>query len=146
VSKGNAFETEILELIFNNVDIPDIGDATGLRGSSVAGSLYVSLHTASPGEAGTMATNEAAYGSYARVAVPRSAGGWTVSGNEVRNAAVILFPACTSGSESITYFVVGKAASGPQVILYYGEVGAPFSVTPSIEPKFSANAMLVTEN
>jgi hypothetical protein len=40
--------TDLLELIFCNTDAPNIGDATGLRGSSVAGSLYVSLHTADP--------------------------------------------------------------------------------------------------
>ena len=38
-------------------------------GSSVAGSLYVSLHTADPGVGGGQNTNEATYSGYARVAV-----------------------------------------------------------------------------
>lgn len=46
---------------FNNTAWANVGDATGLRGSSVAGSLYLSLHTSSPAEAGTQATNEIAY-------------------------------------------------------------------------------------
>mgnify|MGYP000650276063 CR=1 FL=1 len=90
MSKGNTFENDLLLLIFNNTDAALIGDATGLRGSSTAGSLYVSLHTGDPGEAGNQTTNECAYGSYARVAVARSGAGWTVSGTaptQVVNAA-----------------------------------------------------------
>lgn len=40
MSKGNTFENDLLLLIFNNTDAALIGDATGLRGSSTAGSLY----------------------------------------------------------------------------------------------------------
>lgn len=38
MSKTNAFENALLELVFKNTNIANIGDATGLRGSSVAGS------------------------------------------------------------------------------------------------------------
>ena len=31
MSKGNTFENDLLQLIFNNVDIADIGDASGLQ-------------------------------------------------------------------------------------------------------------------
>ena len=55
--------------MFNNTDFANIGDAGGLQNSATAGSLYVSLHTADPGEAGSQTTNEANYTSYARVAV-----------------------------------------------------------------------------
>lgn len=58
---GDSAATDLLELIFNNVDWANIGDATGLPGSAVAGSLYISLHTASPGEGGDQTTNEASY-------------------------------------------------------------------------------------
>ncbi len=83
MSKTNSLENSLLLHIFNNSDIANIGDATGLRGSSTAGSLYVSLHTGDPGEAGDQTTNECAYTSYARVAVARSGAGWTVTGNSV---------------------------------------------------------------
>ena len=92
MSKSNTFENDLLALIFNNTDIADIGDAGGLQNSATAGSLYVALHTADPGEAGTAATNESAYGSYARQAVARTSGGWTVSGNSATNTALIQFP------------------------------------------------------
>ena len=75
MSKSNTFENDLLKLIFNNVDIADIGDAGGLQNSAAAGSLYVALHTADPGEAGNATTNETAYTNYARVAVGRSGAG-----------------------------------------------------------------------
>lgn len=58
---ANAAATDLLELIFNNVAWANIGDATGLPGSAAAGSLYISLHTASPGEGGDQTTNECSY-------------------------------------------------------------------------------------
>ena len=61
MSKGNTFENDLLLLVFNNTNAANIGDATGLRGSSTAGSLYVSLHTADPGEAGDQTTDEITY-------------------------------------------------------------------------------------
>lgn len=54
---ANAF----LLLFFNNTNWAVVGDATGLRGSTTAGSLYLSLHTSSPAEAGNQSTNEISY-------------------------------------------------------------------------------------
>ena len=54
---ANAF----LLLFFNNTDWAVVGDAAGLQNSASAGSLYLSLHTATPAEAGTQATNEISY-------------------------------------------------------------------------------------
>lgn len=141
MSKGNTFENELLLLIFNNTDAALIGDATGLRGSSSAGSLYVSLHTSDPGEAGTQTTNEAAYGSYARVAVARSGAGWTVSTNTVTNAALIQFPQCSSGSETETHFAIGTASSGTGKILYKGALSASLAVSSGIQPQFGAGEL-----
>lgn len=76
---SDAWVADILNLLFVNSNAANIGDATGLRGSSTAGSLYVSLHTADPGATGDQTTNEASYTSYARVAVARTSGGWTVA-------------------------------------------------------------------
>jgi hypothetical protein len=50
---SDTFENDLMLLVFNNTNCADVGDATGLRGSSTAGSLYIALHTADPGEAGT---------------------------------------------------------------------------------------------
>lgn len=120
MSKTNSLENSLLELIFKNTNIANVGDATGLRGSSTAGSLYFSLHTADPGEAGDQTTNEIAYTSYARVAVARSAAGFTVTGNSVSPAADVTFPAGTGGSGTATHFGIGTASSGAGVLLYKG--------------------------
>ena len=58
---ANAAATDLLNLIFNNTNWANLGDATGVRGSSTAGSLYLSLHTASPAESGDQTSNECSY-------------------------------------------------------------------------------------
>lgn len=126
MSMSNASETALLSLIFTNSNFANVGDATGLRGSSTAGSLYFSLHTADPGEAGDQTSNEIAYTSYARVAVARSGSGFTVTNNSVSPAATVSFPAGTGGSGTATYFGVGTASSGAGVLLFSG------TVTPNI--------------
>lgn len=146
MSKSNTFENELLLLVFNNTDIANIGDAAGLQNSATAGSLYVALHTADPGEAGTQSTSEATYGGYARVAVARSSAGWTVSGNAVENTAIINFPACTSGSNTITHFSIGKESSGSTAILYKGSLSASLAVSTGITPTCAAGAIDVTED
>ena len=147
MSKGNTFENEFLLHLFNNSDIANVGDATGLRGSSTAGSLYVSLHTANPDETGTQTSSECDYGSYDRVAVARSGAGWTVTANAVANAALIQFPQCTSGSNTVTHFAVGTTAyNGAGKILYKGSLSSPLSVSSGIQPQFAAGDLDITED
>lgn len=143
MSKSNALETDLLGILFNATAIANIADNAG---SGPLSDLYVSLHTANPGEAGNQETSEATYTSYDRVAVARTSGGWTVSGNEVENAATIEFPECTGGSNSITYFAVGTAASSTGKILYYGELTAPLAVSTGITPQFSAGSIVISED
>jgi uncharacterized membrane protein len=146
MSKTNTYETNLLQHIFQNADIALVGDATGVRGSSTAGSLYVSLHTADPGEAGDQTTNETAYGSYARVAVARSAAGWTVTGNLVENAGLLVFPTCSSGTPTITHFGVGTASSGAGKLLYKGALTANLAVSTGIAPEFAIGAIDILED
>lgn len=146
MSKGNTFENDLLLLIFNNTDIADIGDAGGLQNSATAGSLYVALHTADPGEAGTAATSEATYTNYARVAVARSGAGWTVSGNSATNAAQITFPQCGASGNTITYVSITTASSGTSKILYSGALNSSLAVALNITPLFAASGLTITED
>ena len=146
MSKSNTFETDLLNLIFVNTDIALIGDAAGLQNSATAGSLYVSLHTADPGEAGTQATNETAYTNYARVAVARTVGGWTVSGNTVSNAALVQFPQCGVTGATLTHFGVGTDSSGAGKLLYSGALSSSLAVSSGIQPQFSSGDLDVTED
>ena len=145
MSKSNAWETDLLNLLFTNANAANIGDATGLRGSTTAGSLYVSLHTADPGEAGDQTTSETTYTGYARVAVARSGAGWTVTGNSVSPAATVAFPACTGGTATITHFGIGTAASGAGKLLYSGTVAPNISISTGVTPELTP-ATAVTED
>lgn len=137
MSATNAFETALLTLYFNNTDHANVGDAAGIQNSAAAGSLHVSLHTADPGEAGSQTTSEAAYGSYARQAVARSGAGWTVSGANVSNAAVITFPTASSGSETITHFGLGSDATGAGNLFFKGALAASRAISTGITPSFA---------
>jgi hypothetical protein len=147
MSATNSFEDSLLKHIFQNTDVANIGDATGLRGSSAAGSLYISLHTADPGETGDQTTNETAYTSYARKAVTRNSTEWTVSGTaptQVTNANAITFNACTGGSSTITHFGIGTALSAAGVLLLKGALSSQLAVSNGITPSFAASALTVT--
>ena len=142
MSASNACETGLLTLMFNNTDFALIGDAAGLQNSATAGSLFVSLHTADPGEAGTQTTSESAYTNYARVAVARSGAGWTVSGNTVSNAASVTFPACGVTGSTITHFGIGSDTSGTGTLLFSGTCS--LSVSSGITPSFAIGQLSVT--
>jgi hypothetical protein len=137
MSATNAFETALLQLYFNNDDHANVGDAAGLQNSASAGSFYVSLHTGDPGETGSQTTSEANYTSYARVAVARSSGGWTVSGNNASNTAAINFPPATGGSSTVTHFGIGSDSSGAGNLFFYGALGASRAITNGITPSFA---------
>lgn len=142
MSATNAFEDKILSLYLTNTDAANIGDATGLRGSTTAGSLYVSLHTADPGETGDQTTSESAYTNYARVAVARSTAGWTVTSGTGDNDSVITFPLCGATGSTITHFALGSAASGAGSRDMNG--AASLSVSSGITPQFAAGALDVS--
>lgn len=146
MSKSNTFENEWLLHVFNNSDIADIGDAAGLQNSVAAGSLYLSLHTGDPGEAGTQATSEISYTGYARVAVARSGAGFTVSGNTVTLAANQDFGKMTAGAGgTVTFFAVGKASAGATVYLYRGAVTPTIAVANGIIPRLEAATNIVED-
>lgn len=144
MSKTNSLENSLLELIFKNTNIANVGDATGLRGSSTAGSLYFSLHTADPNETGDQTTSECTYTSYARVAVARSGSGFVVTADSVSPAAAVTFPAGTGGSGTATHFGIGTASSGAGVLLYKGAITPNIVTGNGITPSLTT-ATAVTE-
>lgn len=145
MSKSNAWENGLLLLLFNNTDFANVGDATGLRGSSTAGSLYASLHTADPGETGDQSTSEATYTSYARVPIARSGAGFTVTANSVSFAANVDFPAGTGGSGTATHFGIGTASSGAGILLYSGTITPNIITGNGVTPRLTT-ASAITED
>ena len=140
---ANTTQTGLVTLYFNNTASANIGNSGGLQPSSAAGSFYLSLHTANPGTTGTQTTSEAAYTSYARVAVARSSAGWTVTGNQpctAENAAAATFPAATGGSETETYFGIGTASTGTGQLIISAALTSSLAVSTGITPSFAINA------
>lgn len=142
MSKGNTWENAILALLFNATAIAQIADNAA---STPLTALYVSLHTADPGESGDQTTNECSYGSYARVSVTRNGAGWSVSGNVVTLVASIDFPVASGGTETITHFAIGTAASGAGMLLYSGPVSPNINVVTNVQPRLTT-ATTVTED
>lgn len=142
MSKSDTFENDLLKLIFNGTAIGNMADNAA---TSPLTNLYVALHTADPGETGTQSTSEAAYTSYARVAVARTSGGWTVSANSVSPAATISFPACTGSTATITHFSVGVASSGATKILYSGTVSPNIAVSSGVTPQLTTSTAITED-
>lgn len=146
MSKGNTFENDLLLLLFNNTNIADIGDATGLRGSTVAGSLYWSLHTADPGEAGTAITSETAYTGYARVAAARSGAGFTVTGNSVSPPVNVEFGECTaSPGAALTHFGIVNTSSGAGKLLYKGTLTPNITMAVGVLPRIKTSSTITED-
>lgn len=146
MSKSNTFENDLMLLLFNNTNIADIGDATGIRGSSVAGSLYWALFTADPGEAGSAVTNETAYGAYARVAAARSGAGFTVTGNSVSPPSNVDFAECSGSPGSpLTHFGIVNTSSGAGKLLYSGTLTPNITMATGVIPRIKA-ASTITED
>jgi len=140
MSLSDVFENDWAKLTFQAVAIANIADNAA---SSPLTSLYISLHTADPGETGNQTTNETSYTSYARVAVLRSASGWTVTANSVSPVANINAPQCTGGTATITHFGVGTAISGAGKLLGSGTVTPNISVASGVTPQLTTSTTIV---
>lgn len=142
MSKSNAYETDILDLLFNATAIANVADNAA---SSPLTNLYLALHSSDPGEAGDQTTNEVAYTSYARVAVARTSGGFTVSGNSVVLAADADFPACTGSTATATHFSVGSLTSGAGKIFYSGTVTPNISISTGVTPRLTTGTTITED-
>lgn len=121
MAKGATFSADFLKLTFQALAIANIADNAA---ASPLTALAVSLHNADPGPSGTQLTSETAYTGYARVSVARTSGGWAISGQTITPVSTISFGACTGGTDTLTHWAIGTAASGAGKLLYIGAIGA----------------------
>ena len=143
MSKSNTFENDLLKLIFNGTAIANLADNAA---TAPLGSLFVALHTADPGEAGDQSTSEVVYTSYARVAVARTAGGWTITGNSVSPLTGVEFPEKTGGADGVaTHASIGTAVSGAGKILYKGALSPTIAYANGVTPRIK-NTSTITED
>lgn len=142
MSKGNTFENDLLKLIFHGTPIANIADNAA---SGPLADLQVSLHTADPDEGGAQTASECAYGAYARVAVARNSGGWTITGNSVSPVANIDFPEASGGTETATHWAVGTAASGSGKVLYKGAISPTIAITTGVTPRLKTTSTITED-
>lgn len=141
--KGDTFENDLLKLIFNGTAIANLADNAA---ASPLTSLYLALHTADPGEAGSQTTSEISYTSYARVAVARTSGGWTITTNSVSPTSVISWPAVTGGASPVaSHWSVGTAASGAGKILYAGALTPNITCALGVTPQFGTGSTITED-
>ena len=146
-NKKDGWETGLLNLIFANANLAGVGDATGLRQSTVAGNFFVALFTAVPTDSAQ--GTECTYTGYARKDILRAsgAGGWTVSNNQASNTSVITFAACSVGSNTAAAFAICKAGSaGVDDAIYWGDLTANLAISPGITPEFAAGDLKIYED
>lgn len=142
MSKSDTFENQLLQLIFNGTAIANLAQ----NGVAPLADLFVALHTADPGEAGTQTTSEVVYTGYARVAVARTAGGWVVTGNSVSPVANIEFGEMTAGTpNTATHASIGTAASGAGTILYRGALTPPVAYNVGVIPRVRSTSTITEE-
>jgi hypothetical protein len=115
-----------------------------------ATTLYLSLHIGAVGLGGDQQTNEVAYDQYARVAITRGTGAWTVpSGDEISNSSLIQFAKALTGTFPIaaTHIGVGTSASGAGEILHSAAMdGSGITINVNSQPQFLANALKAKES
>lgn len=123
MSIGNTTEDAILDLIFSATTWANYAiNAT----ASPETNIHVGLHTADPGDTGTMSTNESAYTNYGRVNVARGAGWSASSGGSVSPVSAINFATSGAAGTTVTHFSTGKTGGGATATLWFG------SITPTI--------------
>ena len=144
MSATDVFENGLLSLIFENANYANVGDATGLRGSTTAGVFWISLHTATLGDTSAQNTSEPTYTGYARKSVARSTAGWTVTTGTVSNDAAVTFDQCTAGSGTVTDFGIGSDQTTAGNLFIYGALSASRAISSGITPEFAAGQLQVS--
>jgi hypothetical protein len=143
--KGTVTCNNILGLYYNATAIANIADNAS---ASPITSVYVQLHSATPGASGTQATNEASFTDSARVATARGTGGtgWSApSGGAISNNGLIQGPVCGVTGQTQTYVSTGKGASGATDIFHFGALNDSLAVSLNIRWQFDAGGLTVTE-
>lgn len=144
MSMSNASEAAFLDLLFLNIDWADIGDAAGLQNSAAAGSFFIALHTADPGEAGNQTTSEIAYTNYLRVPVARTGAGFSRAGSVISNAALVQFATCGASGGTATHFSIGTLTSGAGQIVVSAALTSSLAISLGIQPQFAIGALQAT--
>lgn len=130
--KLSAFRNDLQKLFYNATAIANFADNAA---TAPITNIQVALHTAWPGLAGDQTNGEIAYTGYARVAVARTSGGWTVTTNSVSPVAAVTFGQMSAGAGGTAlYATTGFVSSGASKVIDCFVLGSrlgPFSAVVS---------------
>lgn len=136
---SDTLELELWNSVFLGTTPPSLPAA--------GANYYLALYTADPlaTESAGATTSETSYPGYARQAIPRSSGGFTIaqaSGvTTARNASTITFPASTGASGSITHAALVSSASGAGTIFLSAPLSSAVAIANGTQPQFAAGSL-----
>lgn len=136
---STGFAQEVLSLIFENDDIANLGDASGVQGSSVNGSVEVALLKTGG--------SEADYTGYQRQEITRNTANWNIISTTLSNANDIAFPTCTGNAQTIIGFKIFYGANGTtpySTELGNGTLTSSVAIAVGETPQFEAGALTIT--
>lgn len=147
--KSDKFEYDMLRLIFNGVALTNIASTGGST------SLWVSLHTADPTDAGSTAA-EGGYSEYTRVKTDRSSAsstGWAVtSGASTAFAGAspvtaLSFPAQVSTSTgTFTHAAIWPSSNATaSSMLYFGTITPNINFGAGVTPQLTTGSSITEE-
>jgi len=133
---SDTWENNVLNLILAAKAIANFADNASASPSTAT---WVALHTADPGDTGTMGTNEVSYTGYTRIAVARTTGGWAVASGSAKPVAAITFGQNTSTSTgTITHASIGvTSATTAGVIIASGTVSPNINFSQNVTPQLT---------
>ena len=145
-SKTDAFEYDFLRATFNGAPITNHSASAGTT------QIWLGLHTADPGDAGSTA-NEGGYTGYARTAVMRSTSGWAVtSGSSAAVATVspvanIDFPQATSTSTGTFAYasVYPSSNAAGSAAWYVGSVSPTINFGQNVTPRLTTGSSITED-
>ena len=148
MSKSDTFEYQFERLIFNGVAISTLAATAGTT------QLWMGLHTADPGDAGSTA-NEGGYAAYTRVATDRSTGatGWSVtSGTSSALASAspvgaISFPqVATTSTGTFTHGSVWMSSNiSSSGLIYSGALSPTINFSQNVTPQITTGSSITED-
>lgn len=143
MSKSDTYEYDFLRLTFNGIAISSMAATIGTT------TIWWSLHTADPGDSGSTAA-EGGYTAYARVGVPRTTGGHTVTSGSSAAAAsmspttALSFPAvATTSTGTFTHAAAWISSNaGASGMLYDGTVTPNINFGSGVTPQITTGSSI----
>lgn len=136
---SNTFANDLLRLVFNGRAIDGLADNAG----AALAHLYMSLHTEDPQADGAQDTAEVNYDGYARVAVARTAAGFTIDGAVMNPTETHEFGEMVGGTnQTATHLCIGTDATGPGKVLFRFALSPTIALAEGVTPRIRSTTTL----